>query len=192
MEFSPEILNKIKKGHPGAQRILYDAFKMELFNVCRRYSSDESTAKDMFQEGFIKIYKDFHQFNIQRGTVRSWVRKVMVNAALQHLRSNKKWNGRMEINGIPKEDLSYSDNILDSLSMKEIQKLIAEMPDGYKMVFNMYLIEGFSHREIAEMLDITESTSKSQLYKSKQWMRNKLVELDPGLQKEYGRQVAQG
>jgi RNA polymerase sigma-70 factor (ECF subfamily) len=192
VEFSPEILNKIKKGHPGAQRLLYDAFKMELFNVCRRYSSDEATAKDMFQEGFIKIFKDFHQFNIQRGTVRSWVRKVMVNAALQHIRSNKKWNGTLEINALPNHDLSYRDNILDTLSMEEIQKLIVQMPDGYKMVFNMYLIEGFSHKEIAQMLDITESTSKSQLYKSKQWMRNKLVELDPGLLKEYGRQVAQG
>lgn len=160
--------------------------------VCRRFSADDSIAKDMFQEGFIRIFKDLSQYDSAKGDLGAWMRKVMVNSCLQHIRKHKKWRATVEIAPGLHEDLSYMDTVLSDLSMQEIKDLIDQMPEGYRIVFNLYLIEGYSHKEIAEALDCSTSTSKSQLFKAKSWMRRKLLDLDPTLGLRYGQQVAQG
>lgn len=187
-----EILLNCERKDSRAQRQLYDLYKVELLQVCRRYAPDESTAKDMFQEGFIRIFKDIHQFNPEKGKFRSWIRKVMVNSALQHIRASKKWKGYLELNGTVTEDLTYCDDALEKLSAEEIHLLIEKMPDGYKLVFNLYILEGFSHKEIAEMMGSSTGTSKSQLFKAKQWLRERLLIMDPSLEKTYGKQAVQG
>lgn len=192
MDITAEILNAASKGNSRAQRIIYDEFKKELFQVCRRYTVDDASAKDMFQEGFIHIYRDLYQFDPQKGSLRPWLRKVMVNSCLQYIRANKKRKGTVEIGQVVSEDLSYFDHVISNLSLKEILKLIQQMPEGYRTVFNLYLIDGYSHKEIAKTLEVSVNTSKTQLFKAKQWMREKLIILDPSLETKYGRQVAQG
>lgn len=186
------ILLDCKRGKPLAQKSLYDMYKAEMLGICRRYARDESVAKDMFQEGFVRIFKDLAQFDPEKGQFRSWIRKVMVNSALQHIRAHKKWNTYLELNGVGKEDLSYYDKVLDRLSLDEIHQLIRMMPEGYRVVFNMYAVEGYSHKEIAETIGCSEGTSKSQLFKAKQWLRQQLQKLDPSIGIKYGKQVAQG
>ena len=183
-------MNKIKAGDPASQRVLYDGMKAELFVICRRYSRDESTAKDMFQEGFIRIYRDFHQFDQKKGSLRGWVRRVMVNSCLQYIRSQKRHWQTSEIAASSDDNMSYVDGVISKLSLKEIFSLIKKMPEGYQLVFNLYLIEGYSHKEIARHLEISTNTSKSQLFKAKNWLRQQLKQLDPTISKKYGRQFS--
>lgn len=186
------ILLDCERGKPRAQKALYDLYKVEMLGICRRYAKDESVAKDMFQEGFVRVFKDLKQYDSNKGQFRSWIRKVMVNSALQHIRANKKWNNYLELNGVGKDDLSYYDRVLDQLSLDEIHQLIKKMPEGYRVVFNMYVIEGYTHAEIAETLGCSDGTSKSQLFKAKQWMRQELQKLDPAIGMKYGKKVVQG
>ena len=192
MKITSDILNGAVRHDQKCQRMVYEAFKNEMFQVCRRYATDEFNAKDMFQEGFIKVFKDLHQFDARKGALGAWMRKVMVNTCLQNIRKNKRWKKTVEITPVLGEDMASVDAILHDLALKDIYGLLKNMPEGYRMVFNLYLIEGYSHKEIADNLGCTESTSKSQLYKAKNWMRLKLIELDPTIGYKYGPKVAQG
>jgi RNA polymerase sigma-70 factor (ECF subfamily) len=187
-----KILLDCQRGNQKAQRQLFDALKVEMLSLCRRYCVDEATAKDIFQEGFVRIFKDMYQFDPSKGKFRSWARKVMVNSALMHIRANKKWTGYLELNGVPSEDLSYTDETLESLSAKELYALMKKMPEGYRVVFNMYVIEGYTHQEISEYMGSTVGTSKSQLHKAKQWLRERLLKIDPSTETRYARRFAQG
>jgi len=127
----------------------------------------------MLQEGFIKIFKDLRQFS-GKGSIGGWMRRVMVTTALQYLRKWKK-DWKHEDAADYQESISTSETILPQLGLQELTKLIRALPNGYKVVFNLYVIEGYSHKEIGALLGISENTSKTQLFKAKAALKKQLV-----------------
>ena len=157
----------------AAQKQLYELFAPKMYFVCLRYARHELEAQDMLQDGFIRVFDNLSQFK-SNGSFEGWVRRIMINTSLNYCRKS---SFKQEYIGI--ED--YQDKVVDSkaisrMSEKELLKLIQQLPDGYRMVFNLYVIEGYSHKEIGDLLNITESTSRSQLAKSRKWMQKLLTE----------------
>jgi len=155
----------------SAQKMLYDMYSPKMYYVCLRYARHELEAQDMLQDGFVKVFDKIASFK-NNGSFEGWIRRIVVNTSLNHCR---KRSFKQEQIGI--ED--YQDKVVDSkaisqLGEKELLALIQKLPDGYKMVFNLYVIEGYSHKEIGDMLSVTESTSRSQLAKARKWMQNVL------------------
>ncbi len=163
-----------KEGNSVAQRYLYEQYKIPLFTVCLRYSRDKSEAEDILQEGFIKIFKDLDQY-AGKGAIGAWMRKVMVNTALQYIRKWKKDWKHADTHDY-QEAFQTSEIAFQNLGLEELTRLIQQLPNGYKVVFNLYVIEGYSHKEIGELLGISESTSKTQLFKAKATLKKKLIE----------------
>lgn len=158
----------------AAQKYLYEKYSPKMYYVCLRYARHASEAQDMLQDGFIKVFDNISSFK-NNGSFEGWIRRIIVNTALNYCR---KTSYKQEQLGI--ED--YQDKVVKSkavsnLGEQELLALIQKLPDGYRMVFNLSVLEGYSHKEIAEMLDITESTSRSQLAKSRKWMQNELEKL---------------
>jgi len=162
------------KEDKSAQKALYDLFSAKMYFVCLRYARHEAEAQDILQDAFIKVFDKLDSFRFN-GSFEGWVRRIMVNTALNYCRKS---TYKYENIGI--ED--YQDKVVNSkaisrLSEQELLGIIQQLPDGYRMVFNLYIIEGYSHKEIAEMLSISENTSRSQLAKARKWMQNVLEKL---------------
>lgn len=154
------------------QKALYEKYKVTLFRVCLRYAKDRMEAEDMLQDGFIKIFTDLHQFNA-KGALGAWMRRVVVNVALQHIRKHKKFQAIVDLEHISNE-YQTGEVAITNLNAEALVSLIQKLPAGYRTVFNLYVIEGYSHKEIAKLLNINENTSKSQLSKAKATLRNQL------------------
>lgn len=171
-----DLLDGCLKGDNSCQRALYDKYKVPLFRVCLRYAKDKMEAEDMLQDGFIKIFSDLHQLKSQ-GALGGWMRRVMVNASLQYIRKNKKFQHGVELDHI--SDEHHTDEMVSSsLNAQALTKLIQQLPIGYRTVFNLYVIDGFSHKEIALKMEIAESTSKSQLSKAKARLRKMISRVE--------------
>ncbi len=141
--------------------------------VCLRYAHCKPDADDMLQEGLISIFRDLKQFDVRKGSFGAWSNRVLVNAILQYLRKWKKLklnDDFQEMSQILIED----EDVFSTMSAKELTLLIQQLPTGYRIVFNLYVIEGYKHREIAELLNISENTSKTQLLKAKKMLRVRL------------------
>lgn len=168
-----KILNKCIRGDRKAQREVYESYRSGWFMTCLRYANDRSVAEDMMQEGLIQIYKDMHQFDPTRSKFITWSSRVLAHAAIRYLKRNKWQNSFAELDQIIEEP--YEDEFSHSaLHTQELIKLIQELPVGYRVVFNLYVIEGFTHKEIAQKLGIQIGTSKSQLSKARRELRSKL------------------
>ncbi len=159
-----------------AQRALYERHRQLWFMTCLRYGRDRKEAEDIFQDGLIHIFKKLDQFDASIAAFSTWSTKIMVNAALQYLRKWRRFDQRMMSEDYGHKVLEQY-NVIDDLSAQELTKLIQNLPDGYRVVFNMYVIEGYKHREIAELLGISENTSKTQLFKAKASLRNQIEKL---------------
>ena len=160
------------KGDRQSQNQLYQKYKAVLFGVCLRYANSREEAEDMLQEGFIKIFSDLYQYK-PIGPLGGWMRKVVINVALQHIRKNKKFRifeNQEQIVASYEPDLEIFKNNRE----EAILKIVQQLPDGYRIIFNLYVIEEFSHREIAEKLGISVSTSKSQYSRAKAVLRTML------------------
>lgn len=166
------LIKKCLKGDRTAMQKLYEQHEQYWFRLCLRYGRNRSEAQDILQEGLVSIFKNLRQFDIERGSFSAWSNRVIVTTALQHFRQAKYREVEDLSAVVEKED--YSEGILDKISAKELTQIIQELPDGYRMVFNLYEIEGYKHSEIAEMLNISIGTSKSQLSKAKKELRIKL------------------
>jgi RNA polymerase sigma factor (sigma-70 family) len=152
-----QLLSAVLREEPAAQRLLYDRFSRRMFGVCLRYCKHREEAEDVLQEGFVKVFQRIRSFNSQ-GSLEGWIRRVIVNTALEMLRKQKMvWTELQETD--EPVMLATADTELDTESLLI---LIQGLPAGYRTVFNLFAIEGYSHREIAEMMGITEGTSKSQ------------------------------
>jgi RNA polymerase sigma-70 factor (ECF subfamily) len=169
-----ELIEQCLKGDQRAQKALFDKFSRKMMSVCMRYAADTEIAEDWLQDGFIKVYTNLHKFK-QKGSFEGWIRRTMVNTCLDHLRKSN----RMQIDA----DISEAEYLagedekaVGKLRVEELMKLIEDMPTGYRTVFNMYAIEGYSHQEIAENLGVTESTSKTQFRKARNYLMNIIVE----------------
>jgi RNA polymerase sigma-70 factor (ECF subfamily) len=154
------------------QRLLYDRFSPMMYAVCLRYSDNTEDANDVMQEGFIKVYKSLPKFRAE-GSFEGWVRRIFINTSIEHYRKKVKLYNVSEVQENTIEDSEL--NALDSLATKDILNIINELSPGYKQVFNLHVIEGYSHKEIAEMTGITEGTSKSQLARAKSVLK-KIIE----------------
>ena len=159
-------------GNSQMQQILYDKFSPKMYGVCLRYAGNEDDASDILQEGFIKVYKNLTKFRGE-GSFEGWIRRIFVNTSIEHFRKKIKLYNVTEVQENTIEDTNL--DALDMLATKDIIKLINELSPGYKAVFNMHVIEGYSHKEIADIMGITEGTSKSQLARAKGVLK-KLVE----------------
>jgi RNA polymerase sigma factor (sigma-70 family) len=167
-----EIIGGCRAGDRRAQQILYDLFSKKFFAIALRYVKDSDLAEDVTIEGFMIIFEKIHQFE-EKGSFEGWMKRIIVTQSLLTLRKNKKLLMEVQM-----EDYHETPEVhyeLNHLETKDLLALIQELPLGYRTVFNLYIIEGYSHAEIAEMLGITESTSKSQLNRSRNLMKQKIA-----------------
>ncbi|MEZ4951806.1 MAG: RNA polymerase sigma factor [Saprospiraceae bacterium] len=167
-----ELIKACKKGDATAQEELYHRYKAKLFGICLRYADSYQEAEDFLQDGFIQIYKDIYQYK-PFGSLEGWMRRVVVNVSLQHLRKKKKWQKTEDLSQIEYQ-MESGDDIISDLSAKNLVKMVQGLPDGYRAVFNLYVIEGYNHQEISEMLGVSVGTSKSQLSRAKAFLRDLL------------------
>lgn len=166
------LVSKCLKGDQRAMKQVYDQHKAVMYSLCLRYAKDASEAQDFLQDGFVKAFADMGQFQ-GTGPLGGWLRRVMVHSILQDMRRRKIQFVETEINTLA--DLHQSnDDIFSRFREKVILAMVQALPDGFRLVFNMYVMEGYSHKEIAEQLGITESTSKSQLSRAKESLRKML------------------
>jgi RNA polymerase sigma factor (sigma-70 family) len=156
-----------------SQKLLYERYKVPMFTLCLRYAADRSEAEDMLQDGFIQIFKELHQFDANKGVFEGWMRRVIINMALQLIR--KKKMSFVEINDTQMQ-ISNDEDVISNMTMKELLLHIQKLPTGYRTVFNLYVIDGLQHNEIAEMLNISVNTSKTQLFKAKQLLKKAITE----------------
>jgi len=167
------IIKACQKGDRKAQNQLYEKYKVLLFNICMRYASSREEAEDFLQEGLIVIFKDLYQYQ-PKGALGAWLRKVMVNVCLQKLRKQKK--GQLlaldEIAEVPDKD----DDFFEHFRVKALLQMVQNLPTSYRVIFNLYVMEGYKHSEIAEKLNIPVNTSKTRLARAKAMLRNRLEE----------------
>lgn len=159
-----DLIKGCLSGSRKMQEALYTRFASKMYAVCLRYSKNADDAQDLLQEGFIKIYKNLEKYRGD-GSFEGWVRRIFVNTSIEHLRKTVNINQLSETHENTIEDSEW--NALDNFAEKDIIKMVQELSPGYRQVFNMYVVEGYSHKEIADMLGISEGTSKSQLARSK-------------------------
>ena len=167
-----ELIKGCIKGDRASQKKLYCQYAPKMLGVCRRYFENVHEAEDALQEGFIKVFEHLKKYR-NEGSFEGWIRRIMVNTSINSYKSNLKNYYHSELDEV-ESDLFYDANITGTFSVEILLKLIDEMPKGYKMVFNLYEIEGYSHKEIADKLNFSENTSKSQLVKAKRYLRKKI------------------
>jgi len=167
-----EIIRGCIKEDRRCQELFYNKFANRMYGVCLRYCLDRDVAHDVHQEAFITVFKKLAQFKFD-GPVEAWIRRIMVNASLYYLR-HKTDLLRMD-DVIETEQELIPANVLDNLAAEDILKLIQQLPDGCRTVFNLYAIEGYQHKEIAVMLNISVGTSKSQLSRARTILQHKVL-----------------
>lgn len=157
-----------------AQALLYNYFSKKMYAVCMRYAQTTLEAEDILQNSFVKVFTKHDMYN-GVGSLEGWIKKIIVNTAIETFRKNKLHFA---------ESLDHSEVIQiqsdltsDHTSYKDLMQLIQQLPLGYRTVFNMYAIEGYSHKEIGQMLGISEGSSKSQLSRARQWLQTKIIHL---------------
>ncbi|HRP56638.1 RNA polymerase sigma factor [Agriterribacter sp.] len=164
-----DLIKGCLEGDRRAQEFLYQRFSPKMYGVCLRYAGKAEDAQDILQDGFVKIFKNFRMYRGE-GSFEGWVRRIFVNTAIEHYRRQANLYPVTENheNMLETKELSA----FDSLSVKDLMKIIQQLSPGYRTVFNLYVIEGYSHKEIAEMIGISEGTSKSQLARAKGVLQN--------------------
>lgn len=155
------------------QQEVFQRYAGKMFTVCLRYARHKMEAEDLLQDAFIKIFDNIKQFEF-KGSFEGWIRRIVVNTALKNYSRKSFANEQIGLENLP--DPALEPSIYDHLSEEELLGLIASLPDGYRVVFNLYAIEGYSHKEIAESLNIQESTSRSQLVKARKLLQSLIEE----------------
>ncbi|MCB0738196.1 MAG: RNA polymerase sigma factor [Bacteroidetes bacterium] len=163
-----ELIEGCIDGRRKAQYQLYQNYSGKMMGVCMRYSKDEAEAEDILQDGFVKVFTNIHKYR-PIGSFDGWIRRIFVNTAIEYYRSRKKF--LLSDIELENADIAFSESVVDKMAAEEIIGLFAEMPDGYRMVFNMYAVEGYSHKEIADELGISIGTSKSQYSRARTYLQ---------------------
>lgn len=174
MEDLKNIVEECVSGNVRAQETLYRMLAPKMFGVCLRYSKDYTEAEDNLQEGFIKVFTYIKNFR-HEGSLEGWVRKIMVNVSLEKFRKQHIMYPVEDIRIY--ESQNYSNDIIEKISADELINLIQELPPRYKMVFNLFVIEDMNHKEISEVMKISEGTSKSNLARARDILKRKVTEL---------------
>ncbi len=167
-----DIITGCINGDRKFQKALYEKFSGKMFAVCMRYAGEYTKAEDLMQDGFIKVYRNIEKFRGE-GSFEGWIRRIVVNACIEHFRK------KTTLYAIQETDVKsyeyYDHNALESLKQEDIMKMVSELSNGYRTVFNLYVVEGYTHREIGEMLNISEGTSKSQLSRARFLLQQKIA-----------------
>ena len=174
--FNQELIDSCIRGDRAAQKALYDRLAPRMFPVCIRYIGDRDAAEDILQDGFVTLFTHLKSYKGE-GSFEGWARRIFVTTALMSLRKKDalKMSEDLEAaRNLRAETVSQTQNI----GYKELIKLIMTLPPGFRAVFNMYAIEGYSHKEIGEMLGISETTSRTQLSRARIWLQNKIKEIE--------------
>ncbi len=167
-----ELIKRCLQNDRKALEELYKQYAPKMFGICLRYAKNQMEAEDILQEGFIKIYGNLNRFR-NKGSFEGWMRRTFVNTAINHYKKNLRYAREMDI-----EDVEIENNndlkVLDKISTDELMAIIQRLPEGYKIVFNLNVIEGYTHKIIGQMLGISENTSKSQLLRAKRLLRERI------------------
>lgn len=170
-----EWIDGCRKQDSLAQKRLYEHYSAKMYALCCRYISSKMEAEDVLITAFTKLFERIDQFKGE-GSFEGWMRRIIVNESLTYLRRNKNMYLETDIEAVDREpDFAKLENNLEA---EDLMKMISQLPTGYRMVFNLYAIDGFSHKEIADQLGISENTSKSQLSRARSALQKNLVELD--------------
>ena len=169
-----QLIKKAANNHRDAQHALYQIHAPKMLSVCRYYIKDVHQSEEVMLNGFFKVFTQLKAFKAE-GSFEGWIRRIMIRESISFLRKKKQLEFSADDMEVYDEPTNYTDAELD---VDEIQQLIDKLPEGYRMVFNMYAIEGYKHSEIAEMLDIAESTSKSQLFKARKLLQQQIKQLN--------------
>lgn len=165
-----ELVSGVLRGSPAHQTALYRQYSVPMFRVLLRFARDKAEAEDMLQDGFVRVYRDMVQYRGD-GALGGWIRRIMVNTALSHLRKQRDFL-RDTGDFTPFENrLRTEEDFASNLDAETLLKYLQKLPPGYRAVFNLYAIDGFSHEEIAEQLGISIGTSKSQLFKAREYLK---------------------
>ncbi|MBO4571722.1 MAG: sigma-70 family RNA polymerase sigma factor [Bacteroidales bacterium] len=169
-----ELIDGCRRNDRRAQKQLYDLYAPRMLAVCMRYTGSRENAKDVMQEGFLTVFDKIGTYKGQ-GSFEGWMRRVFANQSLMYIRKNDALKYADEIDSVPESGLGLeSGDPLGALGAKEIMELISAMPAGFRSVFNLYVLEGYSHQEIAEALGITEGSSRSQLSRGRIWLQERI------------------
>lgn len=176
-----ELLEGCLRQLPAFQQALYQQYHRKMYGVCLRYADNKDDASDILQDGFVQVFRHIHTFR-SGGSLEGWVRRIMVNMSIAHYRKRSRYfmTDIEEANG-----LKLDEEVLSDMTAAEIMEVIQELPVGYRTIFNMYEIEGYTHPEIGEILNISVGTSKSQLSRAKELLRTKLKNRIPSSDKVY-------
>lgn len=172
--FDLQLIESCIKGDRASQKVLYDRLAARMFPVCMRYAGDRELAEDVLQDGFVTLFTRLDTYKGE-GSFEGWARKIFVTTALMNLRKKDalKMSDDLEAARSLKAETSSQ---IQNLGYKELMNMIMELPAGFRTVFNMYAIEGYSHKEIGEMLGISETTSRTQLSRARISLQNKIKE----------------
>jgi len=175
MDSLEKIIKGCQQNKMKYQKMLYDRFADLMFGICLRYAKTKEEAEDVFQDGFVKVFKYIEKYSFT-GSFEGWIRKIFLNTAISNFRQNTKNYFHAEYETVENnlshrafEELQYTE--------EELLSVINELPDGYRLVFNLYAVEGFRHKEIAELLNIDENTSKTQLFRARKFLQERLTKL---------------
>lgn len=167
------MLDGCRRNNASAQEALYNRFSPRMLGVCYRFAKNREDAEDMLQEGFIKIFTQIHQYR-NEGALEGWIRRIVVHTCINILKKNKKFSDSVDITHA--QSIHVREEMIPSIMQaKQVVECIRSLPLGYKTVLNLYAIEGYSHKEIAFMLDIEESTSRSQYTRAKAMLEEILI-----------------
>lgn len=158
----------------SSQELLYKQYAKKMKGLCLRYANDEMEADDMLQEGFIKVFNHLSEFKMQ-GSLEGWIRRTMVNTALNKIKARSKVTDYLDDINM---EIPYNEKLLEKINYKNILALLAKLPEGYRIVFNLFVVEGYSHQEIAEKLGIEVVTSRTQLAKARKHLQKLIYQLE--------------
>ena len=172
-----ELAERCRQGDNLARKELYERYAGRMLSVCLRYAGDQETAQDLMHDGFLKLFDSFDKFTWRgEGSLRAWMERVMVNTVLQYLRKNDVMNQSSALENVPEVYEEPEGASIDIIPQKVLMRFISELPAGYRTVFNLYIFEEKSHKEIARLLGINEKSSASQLTRAKAALAAKVRE----------------
>ena len=176
MNSEKDILAACIKGRQSAQRELFDRYSRLLLGVCNRYAQSIEEAEDIMQEGFVKIFLNIKEFKGD-GSLVAWMRRIMINTAITLYHKMRKHRYHEDLDEVSESRIEEKTWYESDFTREELFNVIHQMPNGYRLVFNLYAVEGYKHREIAEILNIDENTSKSQYSRARRWLQERLIKL---------------
>lgn len=172
-----ELISGCKEFNPEARRVLYEKYSAQMYSICMRYANNKDDANDIFQQGFYLVYKNIAQIRDPKA-MSGWIKRIFVNAALDHFKKNKRSTALEENQIESNENLNDWNDAISNLAAEEITALIQKLPNAYRTVFNLYVIDNMSHKEIADKLSISEGTSKSNLHDARKILKRKIISLN--------------